>query len=104
MIDTFKVTIAIPALSSLFRNGSMVTRTPTGSVEVEPVLPKVWRDLDNEVTIRNYVEHRLIQSFPARKAMWHGSHIEYFNLDEETGAIVAIVDVDSDHFDAVGTD
>jgi len=99
MIDTFKVTLVIPSPSSLFRNGSMVTRTPTGSVEVEPILPKVWRDLDNEVAVRNYAEHRLIKSFPARKTMWHGSHIEYFNIDVETGSIVAIVDVDSDHFD-----
>jgi hypothetical protein len=31
--------------------------------------------------------------------MWHGSHVVTFDMDEENGAVVCVVHVESDHFD-----
>ncbi len=96
MIDTFIVTISIPATDSLFREACAVFRTPTGSVEVEKYPAKTWRGLDGEVTIRDFIEARLINHFPARRTLWHGSRCVYYH---EGAGIVAVVEVDSDHYD-----
>lgn len=96
MIDTFIVTLHVPAEDSLFRQAVMTIQTPTGSVETRQL--EKWRDLDNEVTIRNYVEARLINAFPARRMLWHGSITEYYS---EGAGVVAVISVQSDHFDAV---
>jgi hypothetical protein len=96
MIDTFRVSVHVPSTSSLFRDGYMVLTTPTGSVEFEKLPPKAWRDMDNEVTIRDFVEARLINMFPARRTKWHGSRCTFYH---EGDGIVATFEVDSDHFD-----
>lgn len=99
MNDIFRAVFFRPADSSLFRDAKLVVVTPTGSVEDYPIVPKVWREVDDEQAIRDFVEDRLIRAFPARKTMWHGSVVTHFDLDAETGAAVCIVHVESDHYD-----
>jgi hypothetical protein len=94
MIDTFRAVVIVPDRSSLFRNANIVILTPTGSVETWEIQPKVWRDLDNEVSVRDYVESRLITMYPGRVDSWHGSRVDTYY--EGVGQF-AVIEVDCDH-------